>query len=58
MPVRDLRPEVPEDVAAILERMLEKSPELRYRTPGEVADALIPWAIEDTTRSSTEHVSI
>lgn len=58
VPVRELRPEVPAEVAAVLEQMLEKSPELRYRTPAEVGEVLAAWATEDTTRSSTEHLHV
>jgi hypothetical protein len=36
-PVTELRPDVPEALAAILERMLAKVPHQRHATPGEVA---------------------
>jgi serine/threonine protein kinase len=39
-PVRLLRPDVPDAVAAILERMMMKEPAARYQTPAELADAL------------------
>ncbi|HZY84319.1 MAG TPA: spherulation-specific family 4 protein [Gemmataceae bacterium] len=42
-PVREVRPEVPEGVAAVIERMMAKAPEDRYQTPAEVAEALAPW---------------
>jgi serine/threonine protein kinase len=42
-PVRELRPEVPEEVVAIISRMMAKDPVQRYQTPGEVAEALTPW---------------
>jgi hypothetical protein len=45
-PVRELRPEVPEDMAAVLSKMLAKDPRQRYQTPGELAAALDPWAAE------------
>lgn len=38
--VTDKRPEVPAEVAAVVTRMLAKTPEERYATPGEVARAL------------------
>ncbi|MBY0232507.1 MAG: serine/threonine protein kinase, partial [Gemmataceae bacterium] len=41
-PVRSLRPDIPAAVAAVLERMMKKSPDDRYQTPQQVADALAP----------------
>jgi urea transport system substrate-binding protein len=43
-PLRDARPEVPEAVAAVLDRMLAKKPDERFGTPAEVASALEPHA--------------
>jgi urea transport system substrate-binding protein len=45
-PVRDLRPDVPEAVAAVLARMLAKSREERFATPAEVAAALAPFTAD------------
>src|SRR5207249_1229494 len=42
-PVRKLRPEVPEAMAAVLARMMAKDAAARYQTPAEVATALAPW---------------
>ena len=42
--MRGLRPEVPADLAAIIERMTAKSPADRFATPAEVATALEPFA--------------
>jgi serine/threonine protein kinase len=42
-PIRELRPDVPEDLAAVLERMMAKEPAERYQTPLEVALALAAW---------------
>jgi hypothetical protein len=42
-PVRDRRPEVPPELAALLARMLAKAPADRPATPGAVADALRPF---------------
>ena len=44
--IRDLRPEVPEGLARIVERMMAKSPANRYAEPADVADALAAWAPE------------
>jgi serine/threonine protein kinase len=41
--IRIIRPEVPEGLAAIVEKMLAKDPAHRYQTPMAVADALAPW---------------
>jgi serine/threonine protein kinase len=42
-PVRSLRPEVPEEMARVVARMMGKSPEERYQSAAEVAEALAPW---------------
>jgi tRNA A-37 threonylcarbamoyl transferase component Bud32 len=42
-PVRELRPEVPEELAGVVARMMAKDPADRYQTPAEVADALARW---------------
>jgi serine/threonine protein kinase len=42
-PVRALRPEVPEGLAAIVHKMMAKKPEERQQTPAEVAQALEPY---------------
>jgi serine/threonine protein kinase len=42
-PIRQLRPEVPEGVIAIVEKMMAKDAGQRPQTPQEVADALTPW---------------
>jgi eukaryotic-like serine/threonine-protein kinase len=40
--IEKLRPDVPAGLARVLQRMLAKRPEDRYRTPAEVADAVTP----------------
>ncbi len=44
-PVRNDVPEVPDELAAVLERMLAKRPEDRFATPGDVAAALEPFCV-------------
>lgn len=40
--MRILRPDVPEELARILQKMMEKEPERRYQQPADVAAALEP----------------
>jgi serine/threonine protein kinase len=42
-PVRAIRPEVPEAMAAVLTRMMAKAPAERFQTAGAVVAALAPW---------------
>src|SRR5579884_1193614 len=42
-PISQLRPEVPEGVVAIVEKMMAKDASQRFQTPQEVAEALTPW---------------
>lgn len=44
--LRSLRPEIPEGVAAVVEKMMAKDPAERYQTPQEVVQALAPWTRE------------
>jgi serine/threonine protein kinase len=41
--VREMRPEMPEGLEAVLVKMMAKNPEDRYQTPAEVHEALAPW---------------
>jgi formylglycine-generating enzyme required for sulfatase activity/serine/threonine protein kinase len=43
--ISQLRTDVPESLAGVIERMLAKSPGDRYATPGEVATAIAPFAV-------------
>jgi serine/threonine protein kinase len=43
-PIRELRPEVPLELAAVVHRALRKNPNERFQTPLEMAAALTPWA--------------
>ncbi|GIW80372.1 MAG: hypothetical protein KatS3mg105_2179 [Gemmatales bacterium] len=40
--VQQLRPSIPDKIAAVVERMMAKRPEDRYQTPGELAE-LLKW---------------
>ena len=43
LPVHLVRPEVPEELAAVVQKMMAKDPADRYQTPVEVAQALAPF---------------
>jgi serine/threonine protein kinase len=46
-PIHSLRPEVPEELAAIVEKqMLAKDPAQRFQFPYEIVEALAPWTQE------------
>jgi serine/threonine-protein kinase len=45
-PVRELCPEIPEELAAVVERLMQKEPAARYGSAAEVASALEPFAAE------------
>jgi eukaryotic-like serine/threonine-protein kinase len=45
-PIRSLRPEVPEGLAAVLEKMMAKDVGQRYQTPVAVVEALAPWTTQ------------
>jgi WD40 repeat protein len=50
VPLRQLRPDVPERLAAVVARMMAKRPADRYQTPAEAAAALAPYAGADRPR--------
>lgn len=42
-PLREFRPDVPQEMAAVVEVMMAKDPEHRFQLPIEVVEALAPW---------------
>jgi eukaryotic-like serine/threonine-protein kinase len=57
--VRDLQPEVPAEVTAMIRRLLAKEPAERYQTPAELVQALDEWRMgtveaESEVRSAGE----
>jgi serine/threonine protein kinase len=47
-----VRPDAPADLECVVSRMLERNPEHRFQTPGELAVALSPWCMKDEPSSS------
>jgi hypothetical protein len=48
-PIKEIRPDVPDEVAAILARMMAKDPKARYQTPAQVAaelEAVVPAVVQ------------
>ena len=41
--IRSIRPEVPEEIVVIVERLMKKDANARYQTPAELMAALSPW---------------
>lgn len=54
--VREFRPEIPEELDAVINKMLEKKPEDRYQTPREVMEALAPWTATPIPPPSEEEM--
>ncbi|MCS7304962.1 MAG: protein kinase [Thermoguttaceae bacterium] len=44
-PIRQLRPQIPPQLAEVVHRMLAKNPQDRFATPGEVAEVLQPFTV-------------
>lgn len=42
--IRELVPDLPDELVAIVERLMQKAPEARFATSGEVVEALRPFA--------------
>jgi serine/threonine protein kinase len=55
-PIRSLRPDVPEEMAAVLEKMTAKAADQRYQVPTEVGAALAPWTRMGLVRPSDEEM--
>jgi hypothetical protein len=49
-----VRPDVPEALSAVVDRLMSKDPDQRYQTPAEAARALEPFALETPTLSEIE----
>jgi serine/threonine protein kinase len=55
-PVRSIRPEIPEELAAVLDKMLAKEPERRHQTPAQVAAALAALLTEPVPPPTPEEM--
>ena len=55
-PLRQRRPEVPGELAAIVERMIDKKRERRFQTAAEVIEALLPWTATPLPPPSEEEM--
>jgi serine/threonine protein kinase len=55
-PPHQIRPEVPEGLSAIVEKMMAKNPAQRYQTPLEVVEALRPWTTEPVSPPGEEEM--
>lgn len=51
VPVREVAPHVPEAMAAIVERLMQKSPDGRYASAEEIVEALQPFVVERRSSS-------
>ncbi|HEY7427426.1 MAG TPA: protein kinase, partial [Gemmataceae bacterium] len=56
-PLNLLRPEVPEELASVVRKMMAKSPAKRYQTPLEVVQALAPFVKQGGTPKSSPELS-
>ncbi|HEY7423833.1 MAG TPA: SUMF1/EgtB/PvdO family nonheme iron enzyme [Gemmataceae bacterium] len=57
-PLNLVRPEVPEELAAVVRKMMAKSPAQRYQTPREVVQALAPFIKPGATPKPSPELSV
>jgi serine/threonine-protein kinase len=57
-PIRTLRPDLPEGLAQVIERCLEKEPEKRFSSVAELARALDPFAAQAAVRLADRVIAI
>ena len=57
-PLKELRPDVPDGLVTVVERLMQKDPAARYPATVEVVQALKPFAAPVSTRSGTRPLSV
>lgn len=55
-PIRQIRPDVPDAIAVIIEKMMSKDPKARYQTPAQVAADLEPFLVEPVALPTAEEM--
>jgi serine/threonine-protein kinase len=56
-PVKELAPQIPDKLAEVIERLMQKSPEARFTGADEIADALTPLAGDVASRATAPPVA-
>ncbi len=57
-PIRQVRPEIPEGLAAVIAKMMAKDPKARYQTPAQVAAELESWVQGEVPLPSLEEMPL
>lgn len=57
-PIQQIRPDVPEGIAAIVGKMMAKDPKARYQTPAQVAAALEPFLAASVPLPAAEEMPL
>ncbi len=57
-PLNLVRPEVPVELDALVAKMMAKDPAKRFQTPGEVAQALVPFFKPSASQPSRSHAEV
>jgi serine/threonine protein kinase len=55
-PIQQVKPDVPDGLAAVVAKMMHKDPAQRYQSPAEVAEALQVWAAAETPRPTADEL--
>ena len=55
-PIQQIRPEVPDGLAAILTRMMAKDPKVRFQTPAQVASELAAWVPQQVSLPAADEM--